>query len=206
MLILLKVSGEIKVGGDIKEFSAYNPRDTNLKAKTTFTELPVLFSYRFTNSGSDRINPYGVISIKNTFGMSKDILSANPSQGNVLPQSIRKYDVTWGDGQKDTVPEGYFAKAFYQANHFAFGSYTANLKIAYDIGAKKDIIETNADIAKNIEKASLTAEKTLKIFVFPWQLLSLTLLSLTAFLVLFTKGLKRYNKWVIQQAKLSMKK
>lgn len=206
MLVLFTVNGDIKLGGEIKNFSVVNPRDTDLKPRTFFTELPLTFSYRFTNSGNDRINPYGVIAIKNTFGMNTEILSANPSQGNVLPLSTRKFDVVWGEGSKDTVPDGFFSKAWYQARHFAFGYYTGHLKIAYDIEAKKGIIETNQDIAKNIESSTLNVEKVTKIFILPWQLLAVVVSILIVIFLTFTRGIKRYNKWVIKQAKLSMRK
>jgi hypothetical protein len=204
ILVLLTVNGDIKIGGDIKDFSAINPRDRDVKKGFYFTDLPITYSYRFTNSGNDRINPYGVITVTNTFGFVSDILSANPTQGNVLQQSTRKFDITWGEGSKESVPDDYFSRAFYQARHFAFGIYKAHLKIAYDVAPKKDIIESSQDMARNIEASSMTAEKSIHVFMFPWQLLSLSAVLLFVFFIIFTRGLKRYNKWVIKQAKLSM--
>lgn len=206
MLILLKVNGDIKLGADIKDFSANSPSDTDLKAKTFFTDLPLNLSYRFTNSGNDRVNPYGVVSITNTVGMKTETLSANPNQGNVLPQSTRKFDITWGNGDKEAIPTGFFARALYQFSHFALGYYTADLKIAYDVTAKKDGTETIDDIFKNVNSSSAIAEKTLKVFILPWQFLIVFLASLTLLFIILTAGLKRYNKWIIKQAKLNTHK
>ncbi len=202
ILILLKVNGDIKLGGDIKDFSATSPEDVDLKAKTFFTELPINLSYRFTNSGNDRVNPYGVISITNTFGMKRETLSANPNQGNVLPQSTRKFDLTWGSGEKESVPSGFFSKALYQFSHFALGYYTADLRIAYDVTAKKDGTETIDDIAKNIQTSTAVAEKSVKLFILPWQFLILFVVSIILLFTFLTTLLKRYNKWIIRQAKM----
>jgi hypothetical protein len=203
MLVLLKVNGDIKLGGDIKDFSASSPSDTDKVSKTFFTELPVNFSYRFTNSGNDRVNPYGVITIKNMFGLKSDILSANSNQGNVLPQSTRKFDVLWGKGEKEELVnnDSFFAKALYQWRHFALGYYTATLKIAYDIELKKGINESADEISSNIESSTAIASKTSKVFILPWQLLIVITFSALLFLVVFVNGLKRYNKWIIKQAK-----
>lgn len=202
MLVLLKVNGDIKLGGDIKDFSANSPTDTDIKQKAFFTELPINFTYRFTNSGNDRVNPYGVIDITNTFGMSSAKLSANPGQGNVLPQSTRKFEALWGKGEKKDIPNGFFAKALYQWDHFALGYYTADLKIAYDIQAKQGITESVDDINKNIESSTSMVTKTIKVLVLPWQLLIVMTFSILLLLIVLVNGLKRYNKWIIKQAKM----
>lgn len=203
MLVMLTVSGDIKLDGDIKDFSVIDPRAVEQKPGKFFTDLPLRLSYRFTNSGNDRINPYGVITIKNTFGVKSKLLSANPVQGNVLPQSTRKFEVEWGNGDKvSSVPANYFSHAYYQMTHFAFGYYTAHLKIAYDIQAKKDKIENEEDIEKNISASTLATESSVSVFVFPWQLLSLIGVMLLSAGFGFSKGIKRYNRWVIKQAKL----
>ncbi len=206
MLILLKVNGNIKLGGDIKDFSAINPREADARSRFYFTDLPINLSYRFTNSGNDRVNPYGVVVIKNTLGLTSEIISANPIQGNVLPQSTRKFDIVWGVGEKEDVPASYFTRAFYQAKHFALGFYTARLTIAYDVQAKKGITESSIDIAKNIESSSMKVDNSLRILVFPWQLFTLSSAFLVFFFFISKRGVKKYNKWIIKQAKLSMQK
>ena len=201
MLVLLKVNGDIKLGGDIKDFSASRPSDIDKVSKIFFTELPINFTYRFTNSGNDRVNPYGVITVKNILGMNTAILSANPNQGNVLPQSTRKFDVLWGKGEKEEPASGFFAKALYQW-HFALGYYTANLKIAYDVEIKKGIDESADEISGNIENSTAVASKTFKVFVLPWQLLIVITFSVALLLIVLVNGLKRYNKWIIKQARM----
>ncbi len=206
MLVLLKVNGDIKLGGEIKDFSASNPNDSDKLAKTFFTELPINFTYRFTNSGNDRVNPYGIITIENTVGMNSALLSANANQGNVLPQSTRKFDVLWGNGEKEDLPNGFFDKAFYQWRHFALGYYTATLNIAYDVEIKKGVTESVDEINSNIENSKAIVTKSFKIFVMPWQLLIVATFSTVLLLIILINGLKRYNKWIIKQAKIHAQK
>jgi hypothetical protein len=175
VLILLRVSGDIKEGGGITAF------DT--KDKTSFfTSLPVNFAYRFNNSGNDRVNPTGDIAITNTIGFETARLSANQTQGNVLPGSTRRFDVAWGsDSSSSVVPTGFFAMVGYEWNHFAFGRYTAHLVLAY--GNK-----------------TATAEASKVVYVFPWQLLLVVLIILIILFFVFSQGLTRYNRWIIHKA------
>ena len=60
-LSLVSKYGEIDEKGGILEFGTVNNQ-------TFFTALPVSFTYRFQNSGSDRVKPDGFVNIKNIFG------------------------------------------------------------------------------------------------------------------------------------------
>lgn len=205
-LVLLKVNGDIKLGGNIKDFSVSDPNSATEKPKKLFNELPLNFSFRFANSGNDRVNPYGVITIRNSIGLKTKTLSANPNQGNVLPQSIRKFDVMWGTPGEGASSDGYFSKVIYQAKNFALGFYSAKLSIAYDLQPKKGVTETSAEMEKSIKDSSMKVVKSLYFFVFPWQLVTFSLFLFALLVLFFRRGLKRYNKWVIKQAKLSMQK
>ncbi len=183
VLILLRVSGEIEEGGRILEFS------TEDKQKF-FSALPVQFVYRFQNGGDDRIKPEGEITIKNMFGRTSAVLSANKSEGNVLPQSIRKFEMTWEkeDGKdsskQETVDDkkGFFTGLKREWNNFAFGRYKAILNLKYGVAREK-------------------AQESFSFFIIPWRILSIVLFILAVLAFLFIVGIKRYNKWIIAKAK-----
>ena len=174
VLVLLRVSGEIKEGGGIVGF---NTKDTS----SFFTSLPIDFVYRFNNSGNDRVNPVGDMVVTNTIGFETFRLSANQNQGNVLPGSTRRFDVVWGNNDLAPVKGGFFTMVAYEWNHFAFGRYTAHIALAYGDKGK--------------------AEASKSVYVFPWQLLIIISIILIIIFLVFSLGLKRYNKWIIQKAR-----
>lgn len=182
-LLLVRVNGEIQEGVDILEFST--------KSKQRFySSLPVEMYYRFQNTGSDRVKPEGDIVIKNILGMNAKILSANRTDGSVLPRSIRKFETFWingGGGKEELTAElssqkidGFFGQAKSQLSNFAFGIYSANLDIRFG-------------------ESGHTANSKFWFIVFPWQL---TLIVLLGLLVIFIIGrflLRWYSKRVIRQ-------
>lgn len=175
MLMLLRVNGEVKEGGGVLSFS--------LKDKSRFvSELPVQFMYRFNNSGNDRVNPTGEIAIRNMLGITVERLNANPSVGNVLPNSTRRFDVTWGNEEPLTDSASFFAHAGYQARNFAFGFYNAKMTLTFGSASK--------------------SVNTTMLFVFPWQLMVLVTLFLIALFAALRILIKRYNTWIIKQARL----
>ncbi len=185
LLVLLRVNGEINEEGGILEFSTKD-------ARTFFTALPISFQYRFQNAGDDRIKPTGDVIIKNTFGMVAKKISGNPVEGNILPRSIRKFETVWegkdGATPKEDIRQGnFFTKAQYEWRNFAFGRYRATMALSY--GTKNEV-----------------ATSTFAFWVFPWHL---SLVSLITALVLFFISrmmIRRYNRWVIKQARTMMKR
>ncbi|MBU4579607.1 hypothetical protein KKB43_01160 [Patescibacteria group bacterium] len=185
ILVLLKVSGPAKEGGGILDFSALNKQKF-------FSALPVLFTYRFQNSGNDRVKPAGEIKITNIFGQTAAELPANEKEGNVLPASVRKFEVAWQGAQTKAglAPEpandlsaaenqakaGFWTMAKNEWNNFAFGYYRAELDLKF--GDKE-------------EKASFG------FWIIPWQLLILLIVILGAIVFLGLKGIRRYNQWII---------
>jgi hypothetical protein len=176
VLVLLRVLGDIKEGGGLIEFS---PKDH----QTTFTALPVNFYYRFQNTGADRVEPQGKLTIKNTIGLTAATIAANPSEGNILPGSTRRFEVMWGTApQADaSSTSGFFGKAGYEWHHFALGRYAAHLDIAYGANGQHATAST-------------------AVWVFPWQLiliivvLALIIIYVLRFLVI------RWDKHVIEEA------
>ena len=184
ILVLLKVTGEIEEGVGLLEFSTENN-------KKFFDALPINFIFRFKNSGGDRVKPAGEITIKNMLGRVAAVLPANKSDGNVLPQSIRRFETIWEKVDEDedkekkieteTDEKGFIQELKREKDNFAFGRYTAELNLKH--GAEK-------------------IQSSFSFFVIPWRILSLVILILALTLFGFIRGMRRYNKWIITKAKI----
>ncbi|MDP3769983.1 MAG: hypothetical protein Q8R40_03555 [bacterium] len=188
VLILLKVSGEVKEGGGLLEFGASSSRENAGKQgkdnEKKFSSLPIHFAYRFNNTGGDRMIPQGEIKIKNIFGFTSATISANTKEGSVLPGSARKFETLWGEELQKTDSGGnprFFEMAAKQWSEFHFGWYTAELNLVW--GA------TNQ-----------TASATYHFFIIPWQLLLILIIILAVIGFLGIGGLKKYNRWIISKA------
>jgi hypothetical protein len=177
MLVLLHVSGDIKESGGIVGF------ETKSKAFIS-TMLPVTFVYRFANSGNDRVNPAGEITVRDIVGLTAMKLNANPGVGNVLPGSTRRFEVAWGPSTPLSLNAGFFETAWYEAKNFAFGFYRANLQLGYGV--------------------SSSDQSSVSLFIFPWQLIIVVVVLLYIIWFLFRRGIKRYNRWIISQAQFAM--
>jgi hypothetical protein len=170
VLVLLRVSGDIVEQAGISEFK-------HVDNKMFISGLPVTFTYRFANSGGDRVVPIGEVTISNIFGGETGVISANPNEGSVLPNSSRRFQAVWGD-DTSTTSLGFFGEAKAQFSDFHLGPYKANLSVVY--GATNQL-----------------AESSFWFIIFPWQLLVLILLALIIAVVL----LKQYNSWIISKSK-----
>ncbi len=168
-LILFRVNGDFPEGETILEFNTKNK-------KKVFNSLPVEFYYRFQNSGADRARPLGDITIRNLFGGLAKVVTANRAAGNVLPQSIRKFDAAWvtsgGDDVEtnyDTVKQPEFKNFFdavkYQTSNFALGYYSAELQLSVNNDASRSYV------------------KHTSFWVLPWQLLLVILAILLVFVL-----------------------
>ncbi|MDP2643028.1 MAG: hypothetical protein Q8P62_04255 [Candidatus Peregrinibacteria bacterium] len=193
ILILLTVSGDVKEGGSLLEFSAK-------ENQRFFTSLPIDFYYRFQNGGGDRLKPTGTVKIKNTFWLTADEFDANKTNGNVLPNSTRRFVTTWDGIDKDDLKEdvvlkdenlggkkGFFDTVSYQWNHFAMGMYTAKLGLTYGSDAK-------------------IAGDSFIFFVLPWQLMIVMALIILVVFFVLRFGIRKYNKWVINNALASRRR
>ncbi len=184
LLVLLSVSGNVKENAGFLNFNTLNKQ-------FWYSTLPVSFEYRFSNSGGDRIEPIGQITIRDTVFLPAQVLDANPSAGNILPSSTRRYQVDWINYAR---PNNYVAptnawKKFwsnvsYQWMNFAVGLYSAHLNVTY--GAKGG-----------------HASSTVFFFVFPWQLVLVMLI--VAIIIVWGGGtiIKRYNKFIVEKARQS---
>jgi len=185
VLVLLSVNGDVKEEAGLLNFNTINK-------KFWHNTLPVAMEYRIRNEGGDRIKPQGNVIIRNTIFLPTDRIDANRVEGNVLPNSTRKFNVTWlkYEQEKDYIaPTGFLKKfwsdAGYQWKNFAVGLYSAKLDIAY--GLQEQFIK-----------------KVAYFFVFPWQLV---IVLLVLFIIVFTGGkkvIKRYNRYIVEKARAGM--
>jgi hypothetical protein len=179
MLLLLRVSGNIKEDGAIASF--VTTAGTNF-----YTNLPVNFAYRFSNSGNDRVNPYGAVTIKNIFGMVTTEINANPNLGNVLPNSIRKFDVKWSGSDAAPSSVSFFDNVVFQWRNFAMGKYTATLGLTFG--------------------STGTASSQVSFYVLPWQLITTLLIGLFVLYVIIHLLIKHHDKVIIEQIRRATRK
>ena len=87
-LFFLRIEGDVIEDGAIRSFSSAN----------NFTEVTSAdFELRFENKGNVHLQPQGSIEIYNMWGSERGLIPINQRTdfGNVLPQSIRKFNFTW---------------------------------------------------------------------------------------------------------------
>lgn len=114
-LILVRVSGKANELASVKEFST---------SKNFYDKPPVDFLVRIENKGNIHVAPQGNVEIKDIFGRSVATLPVNKTAGNVLPDSIRRFDKTSDDLSWN--PDG-----------LTIGRYTATLQLNYGSPAKQ---------------------------------------------------------------------
>lgn len=87
-LVFLRVAGDINESGSIRSFRT---------TKGILESPEATFELRFENKGNVHILPQGEIKILNMWGEERGIIPINRDTlfGNVLPNSVRKYDFTW---------------------------------------------------------------------------------------------------------------
>jgi len=172
ILVLLRVSGDVEEGGGLISFSTRG-------RQRIFATLPIMFEYRLNNTGADRIMPQGDISIKNTFRSVLATLPANATGGNVLPGSIRRFDILWDEGLEDLSRVSFWQMVSRQWSNFYLGWYTANLDLVWS-GDNQDSANFN-------------------FFIIPWQLLSVLIATVLVLIILIKLGLKRYKERIIAE-------
>lgn len=182
-LVFLEVSGDIAEEGEIVDFKS---------TKKIIRNLPIGFGYAFQNKGNVHLRPEGEVIIKNIWGKTKAVLQANPAGAIVLPQTTRvvfaenwelkkkKAELKGEFSQEDE--QGFFAGLRKEFSGFGFGYYKANLYVKY--GKEKNLVKAKFGF-----------------WILPWQILTLVILILAAIILFITKGIKVYNRWVIEQAR-----
>lgn len=173
MLVLLHVTGTVAVSGGASGFNTST-------GSHFYTTLPVDFMYSFTNTGGDRIEPQGTLTLTNALGMTSAEVPGNPTSGNVLPSSTRRFAITWGAAS--STPQGFFGAVNEEWHNFAFGYYHANLVLAYGQGS--------------------TTNMSVGLFVLPWHLLLVIFVGLAILIPLLAWLVRAYDGWIIRRAKL----
>ena len=173
VLVLLRVSGQVTESAGFSEFKVHN-------GKRFFSSLPLEFSYKINNDGGDRIVPLGEVKIKNTFALTSATVSANKTEGSVLPGSVRKFVFLWGE-KPTTEVKGFLANLKLQWSDFHFGWYTAHMNIAWGAGTDQRI------------------KDSVHFFIIPWQLLIVVLPILCVLFLFFRFALRKYNSWIISK-------
>ncbi len=174
VLILLTVNGQIAESAGITQFD----RDGH---GFFYTTLPVDLRYKFRNSGGDRVEPKGEVTIRDTIFLPTAHIDANPNVGNVLPNSVRAFTVEWLRYATKIPIEGFFNTVSYQWHNFALGLYSAHLDLVY--GA-----------------AHTNSTQTVWFFVFPWQLVLCLIIILCVILWCARKLISRYNRYIVTKA------
>lgn len=97
-LVLLNVKGDIEERGIIREFSS---------DKSFYDNANINLTVRFENLGNVHLQPLGEIKIFAPFNKLKQSITINHNSefGNVLPQSIRKWNFNW-TGEKNILEMG----------------------------------------------------------------------------------------------------
>lgn len=87
-LVLLNVSGNVVSKASIAELYALQ----NERKSSFFEKGPIVLGIRIKNEGNVHIKPTGTLRVTGTFGNEVAVLPFNPNGGNILPQSIRRFE------------------------------------------------------------------------------------------------------------------
>ncbi len=190
-LIFLNVSGDVLEKAGVVEFKT--------KGGNFFSYLPITMYYRFSNDGGRKLIPTGTIDIKGLFGKKIATLDANNSKGNVLPKSVRRFEVIWSELNQNNVIEknkvesketmsgsqdskiGFFEAVKMQKENFVIGRYKAYLNLKY--GDNK------------------TSENQVVFWVIPWQIITLITGILILLIIVIKTIMKKYNKKLTEKVK-----
>jgi len=109
--------------------------------------LPQTFSLKVRNTGNVHLAPSGNVFIDGPRTKDLAVLSANPKNSIILPDSMRELTISWDDGFPKWVPSDSTVEQelkwdFSQADRFRLGKYTAHLLMVYDNGERDIPIES----------------------------------------------------------------
>ena len=179
-LVLLDVSGDTVESAQLERFGA---------EKTLFSHKPVSFTYTLENVGTVHLEPVGQIVIKNIFGRTAAVLAINPAGTNILPGTERTVSAANFEpegGMPKIEGDSFWSELKREKEGFALGYYRANLNLEY---GKKEIQTLKAGFG---------------FWVFPWRIIMVSLLGLGILLLLLTKGVQKYNQWIIGRVRASL--
>ncbi|OIP95974.1 hypothetical protein AUK40_05510 [Candidatus Wirthbacteria bacterium CG2_30_54_11] len=180
-LILVTVSGDVQVQGQIVEF---------FTGKKLYEYLPVDFYVRMQNTGNVHYRPSGTIFITDWLDRQVGTVEANESAGVVMPGSIRKYQSFWSEAfmvnEYRLDQDGNYVRDdkgnkitdlkvnWKQINLFRFGLHHAKVILAFDTPEGEKVVEAVTTF-----------------WVIPWRLILLII----AIIFIIGYGIRRWNKW-----------
>ncbi len=171
-LIFLKVKGDVKEDAELLDFYV-------MPIRKYFFGFPLNFIVRLSNNGNIHIRPSIEVSFKNKFGLN-ETFKMNESNNYILPESIRRFELFWGNKDMEVNFFGKFLSGLKQEiSKKPFGKHTAILNISYGIENQRNITER------------------IDFWFFPWRLLvsfSILSLILTAFFYINVK-VNKLKKW-----------
>ena len=169
MLFLVDIEGNTKEDAHVIEFRPLS---------SLLTHLPANFMVRFQNNGSVHEHPAGDIIIRNMFGRQATVLPFNiqPSIGNVLPKSIRRFDLSWIKRTMDASASEWSK----EWHNFAFGYYSAELNATF--GAGNTLVTAHTSF-----------------WVFPWMVSLVGLAALIIIILILRVLVINYNKSIIRK-------
>ena len=119
-LLFVRIKGDVHESGRIREF----------RTSKAFYDTPHAdFILRFENTGNTHLKPQGDITLYNMWGKERGKVFINQKSnfGNVLPQSVRKFEFSW-EGTDDL---------------FDIGRYSAEVTLAYGEDGKQSTTATS---------------------------------------------------------------
>ena len=116
-------------------------------------------------------------------------LPGNPQEGNILPDSVRRFETAWKAKNPDlglsregeNFFSGYWRNVKNEWQNFAFGIYTAKLDLVYGPAGENE------------------AHAKTTFFVLPWHLLLLLILFIALIIFIGHEELLAYNKHIRRQ-------
>lgn len=174
MNILLRVNGDVNESARLASF-------TSKSGSNHFDHLPVDFSARFINDGNIHIRPIGTLTVRNLFGGTTAVVPFNTTQGAVLPNSARRFDVAW-EKKSPSGSSSFFQEIKNEWTNFALGPYTATLSVTYG------------------SLSSKTLTGSYSFVVFPWRVMTIGVIALILIVWLIIFLVKRYNHWIVLRA------
>ncbi len=184
VLVIIDVAGDAQE--DVSLLSFQTKGDQSL-----FNHLPVTFETRLQNDGNVHVKPSGVITIRNLFGGVATEIPFNSQDGNLLPETKRKYEDIWFKdlqfydvGEASDSNQSFLDKLKLEWNNFALGYYKATVKM---------------NVGRHAENY-LAADTGF--WVFPWRVLTISILLFVFLILIF----KIYNSLVMKKAYQKAKK
>lgn len=170
VLILVNVPGNVKEDAKIESFT--------LQGSSLKDHLPAIFDLRLHNLGSVHFRPRGTLVVKNIFGQTVAREPANPKNSAVLPNSIRRVEMTWARTLDVEEGNGFLTGVRNEWKNFAIGRYSASVEVSY--GSQ----------GKTLSSSDVT------FWVIPWHLLLIALVGLAAIVLL----IRLYNRMLVSSA------